>query len=78
MTCDEFVRSAVHRKTHSFYTNNEMPTLKKVLTAINTDHDLSNLMQSSLYNPFKKLNLEFIQRNRKNIIVESYDILHGY
>ena len=43
VTCDEFVRSAVHRKIHSFYANNELPTLKKVLTAINTDSNLSNL-----------------------------------
>ena len=30
MSCDEFVRSAVHRKIHSLYANNELPTLKSV------------------------------------------------
>ena len=30
MTCDESVRSAVHCKIHSFYANNELPTLKSV------------------------------------------------
>ena len=30
VTCDKFLRSAVCPKIHSFYANNELPTLKSV------------------------------------------------
>ena len=46
-----------------------------MLIAINIDPDLPNLKQSSLYKLLKELDVEFLRRNRKNIIVDRDDIV---
>lgn len=73
--CDEFVRSAVHRKVQHFFEMNEPPTINKAITFINSDPDLSNFKKTSLHNILREIRFEFVQRNRQNIIVDCEDIL---
>ena len=40
---DEFTKSAIRKKVHSFFYRNEIPTAVKVMHAINQDSDLPNL-----------------------------------
>lgn len=74
-TCDEFVRSAIRRKVHQFFFENDPPTINKVLSAVNNDADLPNLKRTSLHALLKEIGFEFVSRNRKSVIVERDDII---
>lgn len=74
MQCDEFVRSAIRRKVHQFFSRNEPPTLSKVLAAINYDPDHPNLKRSSLHSLLIEIGFEFVNRKRKRVIEERDNI----
>jgi len=46
---DEFHKNAIRRKVHEFYFNKELPTLNKVLQAVNADKNLPNFKRSTLH-----------------------------
>lgn len=52
---DDFDKNAIRRKVHSFWHNKELPTLVKVLTAINEDDTLPNMKETSLRKVLKSL-----------------------
>lgn len=51
--CDDFVKSAIRSKVHSFFFKNEPPTLNKVLACVNSDPTLPNLKQTTLHTILK-------------------------
>ena len=73
--CDEFVKSAVRRKVHQFYVNNEPPTVSKVLLAVNSDSDLPNFKRTSFYTLLCDIGFQYVKRNRKNILIDHEDII---
>lgn len=43
---DDFDKNAIRQKIHSFWFNREVPTISKMVTAINEDETLSTLKRS--------------------------------
>ncbi|XP_026821732.1 uncharacterized protein LOC113560174 [Rhopalosiphum maidis] len=72
---DDFDKNAIRRKVHSFWHNKELPTLAKVLTAINEDSTLPNMKETSLRIVLKCLNFKFTKRQRNSILTERKDLL---
>ena len=58
-----------------FFEKNELPTIEKVLSVVNSDKELPDLKKSFLHKLLKELGFEFINRNRKRVIVDRDDII---
>ncbi|XP_049881877.1 uncharacterized protein LOC126377877 isoform X3 [Pectinophora gossypiella] len=52
---DECDKQAIRKKIHSFYLKSELPTLKKVLQAVNDDEELPNFKRSTFQKLLKHL-----------------------
>lgn len=72
---DEFEKNAIRQKVHSFFLNQELPTLDKLLAAINEDEDLPNIKRSSLHKLLKILNFKYVKRQRNSYLSERTDLL---
>ena len=53
---DDFNKNAIRQKNHGFWFRNEIPSIKKIVQAINDDPDLPNLPSTSLRRVLKELN----------------------
>ena len=56
---DEIVKNAIRRKVHSFYFNKEIPTLDKILSAVNDDPDLPDFKRTTMFHLLKNLGFEY-------------------
>lgn len=72
---DEFTLSAIRRKIHQFYFNNDLPTVDKVMTAINNDSDLPSFSRSTTYTILKKLKFKYMKRARRSILLDRPDLM---
>lgn len=72
---DDFTLSAIRRKVHHFYFDNELPTINKVLKAVNDDKDLPSFSRSTMYKIMKKLHFKYIKRSRKSILLDRPDLI---
>lgn len=66
---------AVRRKVHSFFARNEIPTLEKVLVAVNEDHDLPHFSRTNLWRVLRSMNFRFLRRQRKSKLIGRKDIV---
>ncbi|KAL4113795.1 hypothetical protein QTP88_017368 [Uroleucon formosanum] len=71
---DSFDKQAIRRKIHGFWLNREVPTLQKMLIAINEDDTLPNFKRS-----FRKIlrDLQFVyaRKSRNSALIEREDII---
>lgn len=72
---DDFNKNAIRQKIHGFWFRREIPTLMKVLAAINENSELPNLSRSGLYRLLADLNFEFTKRNRNSALTERKDLV---
>lgn len=72
---DECDKNAIRRKVHGFYINKELPTLNKVLQAVNADEDLPNFKRSTFHLLLKDLNFAYTTRHRNSILTEREDLI---
>ncbi|KAI5638902.1 hypothetical protein NE865_08468 [Phthorimaea operculella] len=72
---DEFTFSAIRRKVHSFFYNNEAPTVAKVTDAVNDDPDLPNFSRSTMRLVLKHLNFKYASRKRRSSLIDRQDII---
>jgi len=72
---DEFDKYAIRRKVHQFWHNREMPTLNKILVAVNEEADLPNISRSSLHRLLKSMDFVFTKRGRNTALLEREDII---
>ncbi|XP_046621295.1 uncharacterized protein LOC124305682 isoform X2 [Neodiprion virginianus] len=70
--CD---KSAIRRMIHDFYRNNEVPTVDKVLDAVNDDKDLQEFKQPSFCKLLQKLNFYSIKRRGISVLIEKEDLI---
>lgn len=63
---DEFDKNAIRQKIHNFWRNREVPTVDKMLIAINEDETLPNIKRSSFQKVLKDLQFQYV---KKNVIV---------
>ena len=56
---NDFQKSATRRKVRDFFERNEIPTLKKITDAINSDTELPSMTKVTLFCVLKDLNFVF-------------------
>lgn len=71
---DEFDKQAIRKKVHSFYMKSELPTLKKVLQAVNDDEELPNFKRSTFQKILKHLKFKYIKRHGINALIDRDNI----
>ncbi|XP_015929512.3 uncharacterized protein [Parasteatoda tepidariorum] len=72
---DDFDKNAVRRKVHDFFRRNEIPTINKVLKAVNDDSDLPNFKRTTFYSLLKKLGFKHQKRGRNSSLIEKEEII---
>lgn len=72
---DDFDKNAIRQKIHGFWRNREVPTISKMLTAINEDQTLPNLRRSSFQKVLKDLQFEYVKKNRNSALLEREDLI---
>lgn len=72
---DDLDRNALRQKVHSFWLRKELPTIDKILHAVNEDPSLPDFKRTSLYSVIKKLDFVFTKRKRCSVLTEREDLL---
>ena len=73
---DDFTKNAIRRKIHNFYFENTVPTIDKILQAVNEDPDLPNFKRTTLYKLLTTdLNFKYQKRERNSSLLERSDIV---
>lgn len=71
---DDFDKNGIRRKRHLFWQNRELPTIAKVLTAINEDGTWPSLKKISLKKVLKSLHFKFTKLQRNIIYKQRREI----
>jgi len=74
-TVEEFVKNAIRQLIHNFWRRREVPTLVKILTAVNEDETLPNFKRSSFQKVLKDLQFEYLKKNRNSALLEREDLI---
>ncbi|XP_060864304.1 uncharacterized protein LOC132940594 [Metopolophium dirhodum] len=72
---DDLDRNALRQKVDSFWLKKELPTIDKVLEAVNDDPALPNFKRTTFYTTIKKLDFVFTKRKRCSVLTEREDLL---
>jgi len=70
-----FSRGAEYRKVHEFWFRKQLPTLNKILVAVNEDPDLHTYKRSTLQLIIRDLNFVYVKRSRNSALIEREDIV---
>jgi len=72
---DNFERDAIRRKVHEFWFRKQLPTLDKILIAVNEDPYLHTYKRSTLHSIIRDLNFVYVERGRNSAFIEREDIV---
>ena len=72
---DDFERDAIRRKVHEFWFRKQLPTLNKILVAVNEDPDLHTYKRSTLHMVIRDLNFVYVKHGRNSALIEREDIV---
>ncbi|RVE43393.1 hypothetical protein evm_011978 [Chilo suppressalis] len=72
---DDFDKSCIRKKVHEFYLKGEMPTLNRILQAVNSDDMLPNFSRTWLWRLLKALKFKYIKKKRNSALIERHDIV---
>lgn len=72
---DSFDKQTIRQKIHGFWLNREVPTIPKMLVAINEDETLPNLKRSSFRKILKDLHFVYAKKSRNSALIEREDII---
>jgi len=72
---DDFDKDAIRRKVHSFWLNREIPTLPKILIAMNEDKTIPTIKVTFLRIVLKSLKFKFTKRKRNSILTKRRDLV---
>lgn len=72
---DDTVKRAIRSKVHSFYLNKQIPTIDKVLSAINDDEDLPTIRRTKLWKILHELNFVWTKHDRRSVLTEKDEIV---
>jgi len=72
---DDLDRYAFRQKVHSFWLRKKLPTIDKILEAVNDDPALPNYKRTTFYTIIKKLDYVFIKRKKCSVLTEREDLL---
>lgn len=63
------------KKIHTFWRNREVPTIGKMLTAINEDETLANIKRSSFQKVLRDLQFEYVKKSRNSALLKKEDLI---
>lgn len=71
---DELQKSNIREKVHELFARKEVPTLNKILHAVNSEGSeyLPNFSRTVLYETLKKLGFQFEKGNRKRLMTDRH------
>lgn len=72
---DDFDKNAIRQKIHSFWFNRKVPTISKVLAAINEDETLPSMKRSSFQKILKELQFVYVKKCRNSALLERDDLV---
>ncbi|XP_072377939.1 uncharacterized protein [Diabrotica undecimpunctata] len=72
---DDFDKTAIRRIVHQFFFRNEIPTIDKVLAAVNDDESLPNFKRSTFHKFLKSLDFKYVRRGRNSALLEREEII---
>lgn len=72
---DDFDKNVIRQKIHQLWFRKEIPTLPKMIQAIQDDPDLPNISRSSFQRVLKDLQFEYTKRNRNSALTEREDLV---
>lgn len=72
---DDDVKYAIRRKLHGFFYKNEIPNLKKLQAEISKDDSLPNISREVLIRTLRQMNIRYLKRNRKSMLIERDEIV---
>ncbi|XP_008189979.1 uncharacterized protein LOC103311918 [Acyrthosiphon pisum] len=72
---DDFDKNAIRQKINGFWFRGEIPTLLKIVTAIDEDPGIPSLPRTYLQRILKELNFEYTKRNRNSALTERGDLV---
>lgn len=72
---DDLDRNALRQKVHSFWLRKDLPTIDKILHAVNEDPALPDFKRTSLYSVIKKLDFVFTKRKKSSVLTDREDLL---
>ncbi|KAJ8932549.1 hypothetical protein NQ318_000701 [Aromia moschata] len=72
---DEYDKTAIRRTVHSFYFNNEIPTLESVFIKIQGDETIPQMSRETFRKLLLKLDFRFVKHNRKSALIEKPEIV---
>nr|XP_026497844.1 uncharacterized protein LOC113401968 [Vanessa tameamea] len=72
---DEFTKCALRRKVYFYYSNNENPTLDKILSKINEDVDLPIFSRTTLHRILKALGFKYTTTGTKSLLLVKPEII---
>ncbi|XP_022163493.1 uncharacterized protein LOC111028993 [Myzus persicae] len=72
---DDFDKNAIRQKIHSFWFNRKVPTISKVLAAINEDETLPRMKRSSFQKILKELQFVYVKKCRNSALLERDDLV---
>ena len=72
---EESVKCAIRRKVDTFFFNNEIPTVKKIMACVNEDPDLPNYKKSTFYELMKHIGFKYDKRQRNSRLLDRKDIV---
>ncbi|CAI6374510.1 unnamed protein product [Macrosiphum euphorbiae] len=68
--------NAIRQLIHNFWRRREVPTITKILTAVNEDETLPNFKRSSFQKVLKDLQFEYLKKNRNSALLEREDLIN--
>lgn len=72
---DDLDRNGLRQKVHAIWLQRELPTIERILSAVNEDPMLPDLKRTTLYNIIKKLDFVFTKRKRCSVLTEKEDLI---
>lgn len=71
---DDFDKNAIRKMVHRFWRNRELPTLRKIMQAVNEDESLPTLKRTTMYNLLKVLNFIYTKKKRNIVLMKREDL----
>ncbi|CAF4946214.1 unnamed protein product [Pieris macdunnoughi] len=75
---DDFDKSCIRKKVHEIFLKGEMPTINKILQAVNEDDMLPNFSRTSMWRMLKHLKFKYVTKKKetaRSALIERPDIV---
>ncbi|XP_073963586.1 uncharacterized protein isoform X2 [Choristoneura fumiferana] len=71
----EIEKSALRKKVYSFFENDQLPTGKKIMQAVNDDDSLPTFRRTTFQKTMKHLRFKYVRINAKNAMIDKDELV---